>query len=284
MNKNHEGWSRPLDAKQLATRVDESTYALYSNISALLKSGVGVLAATTLIRIGENWEGAVDQLLPLFIRMILWISSSLLTFVTFITWSRGSILATSRRNTRDYIFPMLVGFFEFIMFIVLDPVTMKNVQMSKILTLWFVAEMFHALSSWCLIVNRLKQFDPKTDFADNLQDLGKQYRQWMERNRKITLVIWLSSIVVIFWSFSWWYDIQSEKIFAVSSAALFTFGLITISVFRTTKFEWWDIQNAVTRIPEDPQKHGGVGHRVFAGSVGALRFIVTKFLHKRRFY
>ena len=231
-----------LSLNDLANRTRDRTHLHYTNINALVKSGVAVIAATTLIHIGQQF-GQTYNLWMSAPRVCLWVCSSLFTLITFVTWSRGSQMTNSRQNTRDFLFPMIIGFVELVFFLILDPEIVK--QLNHVLGVWFAAVAAHTFFAFLLVLNRYRQTDLQLDFEESIHPLAAQYLRWIRGDIAATLLICTSTSILSFFAWQWWRNASYGELTWFSAGTLFVVSILSAVIFRMTKRESLEISEFV---------------------------------------
>src|SRR5947199_10115571 len=80
------------------------SYALISNVAKGIALGVGSLVLLqVLFQLRSEW-----------IRFSPWLASMTAVLVSYMKWSRGSLLTNARANVGDMVFPVLMGVLEFL--------------------------------------------------------------------------------------------------------------------------------------------------------------------------
>lgn len=218
--------AEPLSRDELAARVRDRTYTHYMDMNALVKGGVGLIAANTLIHVADR----IDKMgWPPDPRLPLWFASVLLSLVTFVTSARGSLMTNARQNLGDYVLPISVGFSEFVMFLILDPQILADAPRS--LFIWLVTVSFHTWFAFFLVYNRYKQLTPKEDFAPKLWQLAENFQNWLWRDKFLAFLTAMTLTVVTIWCFRWLFNAEPPTSFSLAYVAtLIAMSIIGISI------------------------------------------------------
>jgi hypothetical protein len=160
----------PLTLERLRLRIEAHAYNHYWNLAALIKSGVFAVAAGVLLDILI----APDRFTPL--RIAFWIASLGLAFITYCTWTRGTVLIGNKHNVLDIAWPLLLGIVEYCLFIAIAPRVQR-------LDFWYCAAAAHGILGALLVTNRLHQTKLEEDFDKQTVPLGQSYLNWIRSDR-----------------------------------------------------------------------------------------------------
>lgn len=165
----------PLSSEIVRSRLRDYSRDGYFYIGSLMK-GVALAAATlVLLEIFAGFNVLWPRLLP-------WVTSLCALLVTYLTWSRGTLLTNSRANLGDAIFPLLLGIDEFCLFAVLSP----RLVDASLWRFWFIVLALHAALAFGLVSNRLRAIRFNDDFESDLKGLTVDLRRWIETDRRET--------------------------------------------------------------------------------------------------
>jgi hypothetical protein len=173
--------SSPITVQEVAVRLGTFPHDNYLYIGGIMRSVAWAAGTIVLLKILLNFKKYGLRLLP-------WIASLLATVVTVTTWGRGVLLTNSRASLGDVFLPILMGITEFCLFAILFPRQDLDDREDdaddgdnkvKPWHFWFFAQATHALLAVLLVLNRIYNTDPVSDFDKTLQPLATEYMQWM---------------------------------------------------------------------------------------------------------
>lgn len=186
--------ARQLTREDVASRLKSYQRDGYLYIGGFMKSVTFAAATIVLIEIfSKILSGGLEG----WMRLCLWGVSLMATLVSYITWGRGTLLANSRGNLRDSIFPLFMGITEFLLFAVISikSLTSGNPDIWK---WWFWVIAINFLLGVLITKNRKGIVDVTKDFAPNLQALGEELAQWVEDDRKGAMRgLWIAGVMAI---------------------------------------------------------------------------------------
>lgn len=176
-----------LSASILSERVRNFAYNQYQYIYGIMK---GIALATATIVVLPAFWNYTDSFFP---RLSFWFASFGAILVTHSTTARGILLANHKYNLFDSTLAIILGFFEFLLFVILQPFT----EYPNLWHHWYLVFGIHVCIAGSLVTNRLAQVDVENDFAPSLQKLGITYREWLRSDRKgafttgvVFIIIW----------------------------------------------------------------------------------------------
>jgi hypothetical protein len=111
-------------------------------------------------------------------RLFPWLASTATIVISYLKWTRGTLLVNAKTNVGDSVFPLLMGVAEFLLFAVLS-VDKEN---STLWLNWCGCLSLHAFIAVGIVHNRIKLIDKK-DFAPDLNDLVSEYKSWLVADR-----------------------------------------------------------------------------------------------------
>lgn len=165
---------RPLTKTDVVERLHVlplESYALIANVAKGIALGVGSLVLLQILaKINMEW-----------MRLLPWSASMVAVLLSYVKWTRGTILSNAHANVWDSFIPLLMGVAEFVLFAIL---VVENEPTPSFLWLnWPVCLAAHSLIASALVNNRLRLTEVKRDFSDDLADLGKEYVEWLRMDR-----------------------------------------------------------------------------------------------------
>lgn len=176
-----------LTVTTLAERMRHLPAINYVNATALVKSAVVVVSASTALQIARADIASSEMLL----RGYFWCLTALLAGITHITWNRGYLFTASRVGILDFFTPIWVGVAEILLFMVCDPTTETAVRsLATFPELWLVIAAMHSAACASLVGNRVYETNEE-DFEEQLRTvpfdrkgrpLSKAYIGWIKRD------------------------------------------------------------------------------------------------------
>jgi hypothetical protein len=143
------------------------SYALIANVAKGIALGVGSLA---LLQIFSD---------SAWIRLVPWSASLIAVLLSYVKWTRGTVLCNAHANVWDSFFPLLMGIAEFLLFGIL---AIEN-PTSFLWLNWPICLAAHALIAALLVNNRLRLTNVAKDFDNEVSDLGNEYKGWLKSDR-----------------------------------------------------------------------------------------------------
>lgn len=158
----------------------------YLQVGGLMR-GVTLAAATVVLLETLSPTHSASRWPLLFA----WATSFVIVILTYTAWARGTLLANSRGNVGDILWPLLVGVAEFSLFAVLSP----KIVDPDIWGAWLLVLSCHALFAAALVQNRICCTHVASDFSADLQELADRYLFWLRRDRFACLVAGCAAFV-----------------------------------------------------------------------------------------
>ena len=146
------------------------SYALIANVAKGIALGVGSLVLLQILA----------QLQTEWVRLIPWWASLSVVLLSYVKWTRGTILTNSRSNILDSLFPLSMGIVEFLLFAILG--VQKDLNSSLWLN-WGAVLGLHGLTGAALVSNRIRLTKLGEDFDAEIRALGEQYLSWLRADR-----------------------------------------------------------------------------------------------------
>lgn len=178
---------RPLRTKDVVERLHVlplESYALISNVAKGLALSVG---SVVLLQILANAPREWPRLLP-------WSASIVAVFLSYVKWTRGAVLSNGTSNLWDSFIPLLMSIAEFSLFAIL---VVDNAANPTLWLNWSACVAAHAFLASLLVHNRIKMTNIERDFSEHLRDLGREYVEWLRRDRIQAYLIGVVSL--LFW-------------------------------------------------------------------------------------
>ena len=176
-----------LKPREVGDRLRDYARENYLLLANVIKGVVLGTAAQIAVQIASDWANNGPKVTA-------FVCSGAATFLTYITWTRGVLLTTSRSNTRDAVFPLSMGGAEVCLFAVLS----KDAPWH----FWFLVLAMHMALAVLLVRNRMKNTRAE-DFDPELRKmLYEDYMTWLRHDANGATVGTVLSL--LFWGITLW--------------------------------------------------------------------------------
>ena len=175
---------KPLGRDDVVRRLHDhplESYALISNVAKGIALGVGSLVLLEILGdIRSEW-----------LRLFPWLASLASVLISYVKWTRGTLLSNARANVWDSVFPLLVGVAEFLLFgvlavessrFILFGVVALEKPVSFLWLNWPLCLALHALTASALVHNRLR-LTLNSDFDSEMSEMGDSFKKWLRSDR-----------------------------------------------------------------------------------------------------
>ena len=190
--------ARELTSNVVQNRLREYVANHYLMLISVIKGVVLYAAAYALL-------AAFRDPATLVPRLALWLASFAGALISYVTWARGVVMTNEKYNLGDAVWPLAMGVAEILPFAILMPDNGPRFWWN-----WYLVLAVHSFCAFLLTGNRLRQTDVIADYNgslknasnESMQDLAMEYKGWVERDHRITLII--SVIATIVWALMRW--------------------------------------------------------------------------------